>query len=229
MSTTNEDSGQQLASGSHQAREQELHQQSFAFAAVVELSDLIHRLLWDGSSDAARTKMYTKSLFVFDSDNLEKAYPRKKMLPALERMRNFLLPQNSEEPRRLYPIISQVIKLSSYLRKHPALLSDVTGQLFELNKGLNDHKRGQISTILQVASIYSDTLSQLPQRKRIKISGSRRHINNPNVAQTVRTLLLASVRASLVWHRLGGRSWHLIVARKKLLAANEQLIVQTST
>ena len=223
-----EESKTQLETESIPPEQQQQLQQSFVFAAIIDIAGLINKMLWEGGCDLTRMKMYTKSLFVFDSSNLIKAYPPKQMAPALEQMYGFLSGRDGQA-RKLYPTVAQIIKLSRYLRKDPALLNEVRDKIYDLNKGLNARTRTQTSTILQISDIYSETLSKLPQRNRIKISGSSKYVNNPNVAKTVRTLLLASVRAALTWHYLGGRSWHLVLARKRMLAASESLIVKTSS
>ncbi|MGH8570919.1 MAG: DUF489 family protein, partial [Gammaproteobacteria bacterium] len=35
----------------------------------------------------------------------------------------------------------------------------------------------------------------------------------------IRAVLLAGVRAAMLWHQIGGRRWHLPVFRKRILRA----------
>lgn len=61
-----------------------------------------------------------------------------------------------------------------------------------------------------ISAIYQDTLSNLPYR--IKVTGSAQHLNNPQVADLVRSVLLCGVRAAFLWRQLGGNRlklmWH---------------------
>ena len=205
-----------------------LQQRGFVFAAVIDIANLVNKLLWEGTKDTARTKLYTKSLFVFDSGDMQQAYPLQQMLPAFEQTHNFLS-GNSEQVKPLFPIVTQIMKLSAYLRRNRDLLAEIHGKIFELDQSLNARTRVQTNTILKISAIYADTLSNLPQRNRIKISGANKHINNPNVSSTARALLLAAIRASLAWHYHGGRNWHLLLARKQMLATNEALMAKTSS
>ena len=205
-----------------------LQQRGFVFAAVIDIANLVNKLLWEGTKDTARTKLYTKSLFVFDSGDMQQAYPLQQMLPAFEQTHNFLS-GNSEQVKPLFPIVTQIMKLSAYLRRNRDLLAEIHGKIFELDQSLNARTRVQTSTILKISAIYADTLSNLPQRNRIKISGANKHINNPNVSSTARALLLAAIRAALAWHYHGGRNWHLLLARKQMLATNEALMAKTSS
>ena len=205
-----------------------LQQRGFVFAAVIDIANLVNKLLWEGAKDTARTKLYTKSLFVFDSGDMQQAYPLQQMLPAFEQTHNFLS-GNSEQVKPLFPIVTQIMKLSAYLRRNRDLLAEIHGKIFELDQSLNARTRVQTNTILKISAIYADTLSNLPQRNRIKISGANKHINNPNVSSTARALLLAAIRAALAWHYHGGRNWHLLLARKQMLATNEALMAKTSS
>ena len=62
-----------------------------------------------------------------------------------------------------------------------------------------------------ISAIYQDTLSTLPYR--IKVTGSAQHLNNPQVADVVRTLLLCGVRAAFLWRQLGGTRLKLMLSR----------------
>jgi len=62
-----------------------------------------------------------------------------------------------------------------------------------------------------ISAIYQDTLSTLPFR--IKVTGSAQHLNNPQVADVVRTLLLCGVRAAFLWRQLGGTRLKLMLSR----------------
>ncbi|MDX1397057.1 MAG: DUF489 family protein [Oceanospirillum sp.] len=38
-------------------------------------------------------------------------------------------------------------------------------------------------------------------------------------AEKVRALLFAGIRSAILWHQLGGRRWKLLLGRKKILRA----------
>ena len=62
-----------------------------------------------------------------------------------------------------------------------------------------------------ISAIYQDTLSTLPYR--IKVTGSAQHLNNPQVADLVRALLMCGVRAAFLWRQLGGTRFKLMLSR----------------
>ena len=62
-----------------------------------------------------------------------------------------------------------------------------------------------------ISAIYQDTLSTLSYR--IKVTGSAQHLNNPQVADLVRTLLMCGVRAAFLWRQIGGNRFRLMWSR----------------
>ncbi|MBU0656540.1 MAG: high frequency lysogenization protein HflD [Gammaproteobacteria bacterium] len=65
--------------------------------------------------------------------------------------------------------------------------------------------------IARLAEIYSNTISKVGPR--IMIKGDQNYLSNPENAARIRALLLAGVRAALLWRQAGGSRWKLIFAR----------------
>lgn len=65
--------------------------------------------------------------------------------------------------------------------------------------------------VARLAEIYSNTISKVGPR--IMIKGDQNHLSNPENAAKIRALLLAGVRAALLWRQAGGSRWKLIFAR----------------
>lgn len=68
---------------------------------------------------------------------------------------------------------------------------------------------------------YREILS--PIGPRIMVRGNPEHLQNTRVTEHVRTLLMAAVRCAVLWYHCGGRLWRLLVFRKRLLAALDDL------
>ena len=75
-----------------------------------------------------------------------------------------------------------------------------------------------------ISAIYQDTLSKLPYR--IKVTGSAQHLNNPQVADLVRALLLCGVRAAFLWRQLGGNRFRLMWHRGTIRDVAAQLALE---
>jgi high frequency lysogenization protein len=69
--------------------------------------------------------------------------------------------------------------------------------------------------LAQLADIYSQTISNL--QPRIIVHGEALHLQNPDNANKIRTLLLAGIRAAWLWHQVGGRRRHILLWRRRML------------
>lgn len=74
----------------------------------------------------------------------------------------------------------------------------------------------------RAAGIYVDTLGSF--NFRIRVQGDPDCLRNDDTAARIRALFLAGVRAAFLWRQAGGRRWHLLFQRKRLLAATEKLL-----
>jgi len=76
--------------------------------------------------------------------------------------------------------------------------------------------------IAHLAQLYTETLSTLDYR--IKVDGEQRFLENPNNADKIRALLLAGIRSAVLWRQKGGKRFHLIFSRGKMLRTAQYLL-----
>ncbi|MDH5230485.1 MAG: DUF489 family protein, partial [Gammaproteobacteria bacterium] len=81
------------------------------------------------------------------------------------------------------------------------------------------------NVVANLAGIYTDTISTIPPR--IVVSGEQGYLNNTENANKVRALLLALMRSAILWKQKGGRRWHVLLKRGKIMAAAKNLLKQT--
>ena len=78
------------------------------------------------------------------------------------------------------------------------------------------------NVVRNIADLYSDTISKFQYR--IQVTGNYNYLQQTRVTNQVRTLLLAAIRAALLWRQLGGRSWQFLFYRAELAKATNELI-----
>ena len=69
--------------------------------------------------------------------------------------------------------------------------------------------------VSNIAHIYSDTISKFQYR--IQVTGDYNYLQQERIANQVRALLLAGIRASLLWRQIGGTRWQFIFQHDQLL------------
>ncbi|MGA9423288.1 MAG: high frequency lysogenization protein HflD [Rhodanobacteraceae bacterium] len=65
----------------------------------------------------------------------------------------------------------------------------------------------------RLAELYSVTLSQL--RPQIMVHGNPACLGQAQCVEAIRALLLAAVRAAVLWRQVGGRPWRLLLRRRE--------------
>lgn len=71
------------------------------------------------------------------------------------------------------------------------------------------------NVIASLARAYTENVSTLSPR--IMVNGAHGHLQNPLIANKIRSLLLAGIRASMLWRQVGGSRWGLLLSRKRYL------------
>jgi high frequency lysogenization protein len=72
-----------------------------------------------------------------------------------------------------------------------------------------------------LAGCYQQTISTL--QPRIMVHGEASLLADPDNQQRIRTLLLAAIRAAVLWRQCGGGRLTLLLRRKALLQSLERL------
>jgi high frequency lysogenization protein len=78
--------------------------------------------------------------------------------------------------------------------------------------------------IAKLADIYAETVSKVGPK--IMVKGDQDNLSIPENAAKIRALLLAGIRAALLWRQAGGSRWKLLLSRRKMQTEAE-LILRT--
>jgi high frequency lysogenization protein len=78
--------------------------------------------------------------------------------------------------------------------------------------------------IAKLADIYAETVSKVGPK--IMVKGDQDNLSIPENAAKIRALLLAGIRAALLWRQAGGSRWKLLLSRRKMQEEAE-LILRT--
>ncbi len=119
--------------------------------------------------------------------------------------------------------VISILYLERLLASQPKMLSFISSQL----KNLKDIHAAKLngdnqSLIRALAQLYQDTISTLGFR--IQVRGDILRLKNDFLAARLRLLLFAGIRGAVLWHQCGGRRWHLLFRRARLLQATQELL-----
>ncbi len=82
------------------------------------------------------------------------------------------------------------------------------------------------NVIARLADLYQQTISTL--RPRILVQGEPEVLQRQQNANLIRALLLAGIRSAVMWRQCGGRRWHFIFRRRKILALCRELLAEAT-
>lgn len=121
-----------------------------------------------------------------------------------------LIEQVESRPRDLplFHMLVSVMKLERSLAARPAVNDHLGDAITGMQRQLQHFPVTHPTIIAHLADLYCANLSTL--RPRVTVVGNPLYLQQPVHAQRVRALLLAAVRAAVLWHQLGGRRRHLI-------------------
>jgi len=199
-----------------------LERQAVALAGVAQAARLVDQVSKTGSYPLEFLEPTIHSLFEFEPGEVEAVFggvARVKL--GLQNLSNLLANRKQDENRDVVRYVFGLLYLERKFSADPAMMSVVRSRL-EHTSFRAEHFAGHVNELCHsISGIYQDTLSHLTFR--IKVTGSAQHLQNPQNADIIRALLLAGIRAAFLWRQLGGRRWKLLVQRRKLLAASQNL------
>jgi high frequency lysogenization protein len=199
-----------------------LEQQAVALAGIAQAARLVDQISKTGSYPMEFLTPSINSVFVFSPDSAEDLFGGISGVKlGLHNLSNLLADKNARENQDLVRYVFSLIYLERKFVANPDMVAVVRSRL-EHTSFRAEHFSNNVNELCHsLSGIYQDTLSH--EKFRIKVTGSAQHLQNTKNADIIRALLLAGIRAAFLWRQLGGRRWRLLLQRKKLLHASQNL------
>lgn len=186
---------------------------TIALAGVFQAARLAHDMARDGRCDSSAANHTLDSLFEFDPDSVESVYGG---LNGVMLGLRTLLTQISEPGQRNLEIARYVIALAHHgdkLLGDKKRLSELGHELEVLKEKSTLFDPRDFSRSAQLAMLYTEHIS--PIEPRIMVRGEPLYLQNPKIAEQIRGLLLAGIRAAILWRQCQGKRWQLLLKRRK--------------
>ena len=202
-----------------------IENQTLALAGIFQSAALIEQLATQGELNQAAFDCSFDSLFTFDAPTAVDVFGDLSGLSRGLKVLTLYLSGESQAPDKnvAYYALS-MLKLSSTLKRNQNLATRVQSNLQKIEKQSRDFELSRRSVISQIDGVYQSTISTISPR--VMVQGEQVYLSNSNNASKIRTLLLAGIRAAILWHQLGGSKWKLIFSRKKYVLTANQLLLK---
>jgi len=114
-------------------------------------------------------------------------------------------------------IVATVLHLSRKLARRDAMQRRIRNGIDAARRGADAMGYGHAGVIDRLAELYVSTISTL--RPRVLVQGNCLYLTQaPNVAR-IRALLLAAIRAGVLWRQSGGSNLGLLLHRRRVAEA----------
>lgn len=196
-----------------------------ALAALFQAAWLTDELAHRGRASDAALDATLGSLLRFDADDVPSIFGGTPALrPGLELLRKVLGNRAGEQELRLTRYLVSLIGHANRLLKDQQLGADLRRRL-ERNSQQKSHFESWEEPVLAgLADTYVATIGTLEPR--IMVKGDPQLLQNPDIVYAVRAVLLAGIRAAVLWQQTGGRRWQLLLRRGRLLRTADELLQQ---
>ena len=196
---------------------------TLALAGIFQAAALVQQMAEKGRADPEAFQTSIRSIFEINPLSSEAVFGgiagiRLGLQALLEHLSGKQIPHKVQ----LVKYAIGVLYLERQLAKKPEMLQNI-GKGIERARLQSEHFSITHSNVLaNLAGCYSNTVSTLSPR--IIVSGEQGHLSNPEVANAVRSLLLAAIRSAVLWRQCGGNRLQLIFGRRRLLAEAQRLL-----
>lgn len=196
-----------------------------ALSGVFQAATLVHSLAREGRCDAAAAESSLASVFRIDSDSAADVFGG---LSGIRLGMEVLV--SSLDSNQRVPAVSRLAIGLMRLERKLASRADMRGQLREGIESIQrqvDHL-GLMHPTSQhrLAELYSHTLSRL--RPRIIVHGNPTQLADPARVDQIRSMLLAGIRAAVLWRQVGGSQWRLILRRNEYTMLARGLLARST-
>ena len=193
-----------------------MEERTIALAGIFQNCYQVKQLASTGKIDSYYLDIAVKAILNTDPENTLHVFQG---IPGIREGLNLIQQQlgNSDKSRDtdLTRYSISVLFLANKLLKNPSMLKTLSDGIEKVRNQVEHFGLDHENIYASLGGLYSDTISQLSPR--IMVSGEPEILNNSDNANKIRSLLLSSIRAAVLWQQLGGSRWQLLLKRKKIV------------
>ena len=200
-----------------------LENQTLALAAMFQAAALVDQLALHGSCSQDEFDCSFDSLFTIDA-----ATPREALgdIACLSRgfsaLADYLGGENRSPGRNIAYYLLSMLKLSGQVLRDESISATLLKGLRGIDSDRNEFNLSRHSVVNKIDGLYQNSISGLSPR--IIVRGEQSYLRNDDNAARIRVLLLAGIRAAVLWQQLGGNRWNLFWSRKKYVATARKFL-----
>ncbi|WXT99684.1 MAG: High frequency lysogenization protein HflD [Catillopecten margaritatus gill symbiont] len=188
-------------------------QRTLALASLLQTATLVDQLASTGTCDSENSTASLNSI-VKNSTDIAQVYNSPKDLTTGLKSLKIAFGKKTKNIQNVVFYSLALISLEKKLMKDPTLLSKISGEIEQIKKQ-EFFEISHSNSLARLAELYKTTLGNL--NPTIMVNGEEMYLSNQRIANHIRALLLAGIRAVSLWKSQGGKTWQLVLNKKKTL------------
>jgi high frequency lysogenization protein len=202
-----------------------IRDRSIALAGMFQAVKLVQQTAQGERRDAAATVTSISSILNTDPETAVDVYgDSHALVPGLEIVLSQLGNDNKQRDMALTGYVITLMHLERKLARQPDLMKKLTSGIDRLKGEIELLDEDDPGIVAELAALYKDTVSTL--QPRIMVKGDEHVLRNADSKKMIRALLLAGMRAAVLWRQCGGNRIRLIFQRKQLLDSCRELLAE---
>jgi high frequency lysogenization protein len=183
-----------------------------ALAGVLQACRLVREVSTRGHADPVYVEASLASVFRIDADSAVAVFGG---LDGVRMGLETLLAQFEGRERDLVltRLVASTLHLERQLMHRSKMVRELRQGIESIQRQVDHFGIAHGTVQARLAEVYVATLSQL--RPRVIVHGNPLHLSNPRLVEQIRALLLAAVRAAVLWRQVGGGQLRLLLRRRE--------------
>jgi len=183
-----------------------------ALAGVLQACHLVHQLATRGRADESAAEASLASVFRIDAESAADVFGGLTgVRSGLEILQAHFADATGD--LALTRLGLSVLRLERRLSSDRRALAELRSGIDGIQRQVEHFGAAHATVQARLAGLYVEILS--PLRPHIMVHGNPLHLGNPQLVERIRALLLAAVRAAVLWRQVGGNQLRLLIRRRE--------------
>jgi high frequency lysogenization protein len=200
-----------------------LTNRTIALAALFQAVRLVQQVAREGGWDNEAFNVSVNSLIQFDADSPEAIYGGVQGVHlGLETLLDQMQPADPQAAMELTRYSISLMHLERRLNKRADEQSAIGEGLKAAAQQAEYFSEINMAVTGRIADLYQETISNMGPR--IMVQGDPDYLQVSDNSSRIRALLLAGIRACVLWRQAGGNRFNLLFGRKSLAIETRRLL-----
>ncbi len=199
--------------------------QQLALAGVCQAAFLVKNLARTGKVEPNTFEASLESIVITDpKETIDTFGGLEKLRLGIATLESQLNNKSGRKDSEITRYIADILGLERKLTRNSSSLGELASRIEHIKRQQMHSSLFEPPMIANLASVYKDVIS--PLGSKIQVAGNPDILKQAGIQDKVRAVLLAGIRAAVLWRQLGGKRRNIIFQRNKILKVVHELMHQ---